>query len=458
MTDPVSEAVERAERIAPAQPARSAARQFVNEAAACIDGELTPRGVTAMQRAAGNRAVGRLLARSIQPRTRVLARDTTATITSPLSTPTTADTWAQAQSDWTAIVTGRDRMEAAMAGTSVTLGGENSVDLVRSDETLAAVRRATRHRLMEMMYLIWNSYRGADLTGARTAGDPASAMVALQAKVLAQVKPIYDALEAGKPPEERFEYEYTDSSAGQWTQSVRDAVAEVAGLIAQASAETARADPEAAHRAAKLIVGDADWCGAFAYNRFGGAGVDLPVTALGQNPLAWTGPWSLGVGIDGFFQYLPALEIKLGPATWTDVRAYHEQRGSLRKFQVLPASGTAFDNDTRKYEKSERRGGMVGSLDSLDIQPGDLVMIDRAKGTFADHIAMCRAYDSSTHHLWTIGGNEGAAHPVNASGMWDLDANPAPVSVEGDAKHARVYAVARFSAVDFEPHIYRRKN
>jgi hypothetical protein len=163
------------------------------------------------------------------------------------------------------------------------------------------------------------------------------------------------------------------------------------------------------------------------------------------------------VGIDGFFQYLPALLIKVGPDTWKDVRAYHEERGSLRRFQVLPASGAAFDSDTRKYEKSDRRGGMVDSLDTLDIQPGDLVMIDRAKGTFGDHIAMCRAYDSSTHHLWTIGGNEGAAHPVNVSGMWDLDSNPAPVSVAGDAKHARVYAVARFSAVDFETHMYRLK-
>jgi hypothetical protein len=116
----------------------------------------------------------------------------------------------------------------------------------------------------------------------------------------------------------------TAASAPQWTQSVRDTVAEVAGLIAQVSAETARADPEAAHRAAKLIVGDADWCGAFAYNQFGNAGVDLPLTALGQNPLAWTGPWSSGVGIDGFFQYLPVLEIKLGQDTWKELRAYHE--------------------------------------------------------------------------------------------------------------------------------------
>lgn len=428
-----------------------------SEAAMYLSGQLNPRGLAVLQRAAGNRAVGRLVDRSIRtPTRRVLAREGPVAVTSPAPTPTAADTWGQAQSDWQPLVSARERIEAASPGTTVELGGSESIDLVASADTVAAVRRASRHRLMELMYLTWNSYRGGDLADSRKAADPAEAMVALQAKVLAEVKPMYEALEAGKPPEDRFEYQYIDAGAPEWTKSVRETVAAVAGLIAQASAEAARSDPEGAHRLAKAIVGDADWCGAFAYVQFQHAGIDMPTSALHQNPLAWTGPWSSGVGIDGFFQYRPALEIKVGD-TWQDVRTFHEERGSLRRFQVLPASGEQFDKDTKQYEGGSQRGGMVGSIDALDVQPGDLVMIDRAKGTFGDHIAMCRAYDSTAHHLWTIGGNEGQPHPVNASGMWDLDHNPSAVSVQGDAKRSRVYAIARFSAVDFEPHAYRAK-
>jgi hypothetical protein len=397
------------------------------------------------------------LARAVTDR-RVLARDPAPVTPQPQSS---ADTWASSQSEWEAVVAARDAMETAATGTTLRLGGNDSIDLVAGPDTLAAVRRACRHRLMEILYLVWNSYRGGALSDARSAADPATSMVTLQATVLGAVKPIFQALEAGLPAEERFEYSYPDPAVASWTSSVRDTVAIVAGLIAQSSAEAARADPTKAHDEAKKIVGDADWCGAFAYDQFAGAGVDVPATALGKNPLAWTGPYSGGIGIDGFFQYRPALEIKVGD-DWIDVQTYHQTRGSLRRFQVLPVSGTEaqmknFEKETKQYEGGTVRGGQVPSLDAIDIQPGDLVMIDRAKGTFGDHIAMCRAYDSTTHHLWTIGGNEGQPHPVNASGMWELDKNAAPSSVEGDAKSSRVYAVARFSAVDFEPHVYRLK-
>ena len=83
-------------------------------------------------------------------------------------------------------------------------------------------------------------------------------------------------------------------------------------------------------------------------------------------------------------------------------------------------------------------------------------MKDLAKGTYADHITMCRSYDRQQKVLHTIGGNEGAAHPVHGSGAIDLKANPAPKTVpEGSSKTERVYAVGRFSIVDYELHEYR---
>jgi len=124
-------------------------------------------------------------------------------------------------------------------------------------------------------------------------------------------------------------------------------------------------------------------------------------------------------------------------------------------WQVLPGGGADFERDTRAYEGAAR-GGQVASIDDLDIQPGDIVVIDNNRGTYGDHITQCRSYNRSTHMLQTIGGNEGGAHPVNIGRWHTLDENPEPVANKhsGDG-HARVYAVGRFSAVDYETHDYR---
>jgi hypothetical protein len=176
------------------------------------------------------------------------------------------------------------------------------------------------------------------------------------------------------------------------------------------------------------------------------------------NPLTGTGPPVPG-NLDGFFLYMPELEIKVGE-DWKPLQAHHIDRGSKRRFQVLPASGDAFDADTQAYEHhAPPRWGQIGSLTDLDAHPGDIALIDNAKGTYADHITLVRTYDASTHTLYTVGGNEGAAHPVHASGAWNLENNPAPQrSAPGDFKgdNSRIYAIAGFSTVDYEVHTYRR--
>jgi hypothetical protein len=304
-----------------------------------------------------------------------------------------------------------------------------------------------------MLYLIWYSY-GNEVQDAHKGADPVGNLVAIQAKLQTKLEPLHKAIRDGKPQEERFEYPGTTER----DQAIRDCAITVAQLIALGGAEGARVDPSKAHQDAKAAVpglGEADWCGAFAFMELQKGGLILPSSVLGTNPLIWTGPEKQGLGIDEFCEYRPELEVKIGD-TWKKLLDYHRERGSMRKFQVLPASGTDFDQDTKSFEGGSARRGQIASLDDLDVQPGDLVMIDRAKGTFGDHIAMCRAYDKATRKLWTIGGNEGAAHPVNVSGAWELDKNPAPSRVDADGKKSRVYAIARLSLVDYEPHTYRK--
>jgi hypothetical protein len=132
---------------------------------------------------------------------------------------------------------------------------------------------------------------------------------------------------------------------------------------------------------------------------------------------------------------------------WRLVREYHAQRGSQRRLVRLPPTPT----DVRRSADGAQPG--------LDIQPGDIVLIDNAKGTFADHIAQCRSYDPATGQLETIGGNEGGGEGqigVSRSPR-DLNRNPAATRVaEREAKPSRVYAYGRFSLVDYEEHTYLR--
>jgi hypothetical protein len=126
------------------------------------------------------------------------------------------------------------------------------------------------------------------------------------------------------------------------------------------------------------------------------------------------------------------------------VHEHHSDRGSPRTLVRLPQTPTPVTP------------GSVHAPRGLDIQPGDIVLIDNFRGTFADHITQCRSYDSATGQLETIAGNEGSSPgQVSASATpRDLNANPAAQTVTGYDKPSRVYAYGRFSIVDYEVHTY----
>jgi hypothetical protein len=175
---------------------------------------------------------------------------------------------------------------------------------------------------------------------------------------------------------------------------------------------------------------EGQWCGAFAFTHASSAGLDRD---LAGDTLS-TGP---GQGLDNLFTYKDARRWIWTGADWRGTREYHEERGSVRRFSLVPASPDPA---------------------SLDIRPGDIVLKDNARGTFADHITTCATYDASTGRLTTVGGNEGSG-TLNKAGVGegtvDIGANPAAQTVaEGGRKPTRVFAVGRWSLVDFEDHVF----
>ena len=241
--------------------------------------------------------------------------------------------------------------------------------------------------------------------------------------------------------EARLEHWYSDVSTSVLA-AVQQRVAAAAGAsvdsTGKADADTARKnignrwdetneiDPKTGRK--KLVDSgeQANWCGAFAalmYNRAGGNAANM--AALG-------GEGSLR----SLFDYKPARNM-IVEGKPVDVQTYHGSRGSLRTV-------IAFTDDSR-----------------IDLIPGDIVLLDNARGLNPDHIQVCESYDAHTGRLVTVGGNEGigrAEHTVVNRGERAVPGQPTPNEVgPGTPKHVRVWGRARWSLVDFEPHVYPLK-
>jgi hypothetical protein len=402
----------------------------------------------------GNRAFARLVHEGrVVAHGRALARQESRLAEKAQNGALTVSSWAAVQDDWGVLDDSRALVENAANGATVTLLGKPALDIVVSESTLAEIRRTVRHRMMEILHE-WRQSLDAELSSTHWAGS----RLDVQFKIRQRLGPLYEAILRGKPADERFEYPQTAPHGA----AIVDTALSMAELMGEGGAEDALAnlaqDFDAPQRAADAATGlpaKEEWCGAFAYMELAREGLKLPTSVIG-NPLLGTHPPAAG-NLDGFFLYMPALEVKVGEA-WIPLEQHHADRGSKRRYQVLPGGGPEWDTDTKAYQGGKTpRLGMISDLSKLDARPGDIVLIDNAKGTYADHITLCRSYDASTHTLWTIGGNEGAAHPVRGSLAWNLDTNPAPSRIpEGALKdQSRVYAVAGFSVVDYEVHTYR---
>jgi hypothetical protein len=314
---------------------------------------------------------------------------------------------------------------AAAAGAAFQLGAQR---ITMDEPQRAVILDAVRRRLMACVAAM----RAPLVIQLAAAHDPA-ARRAVQDQLRAAARPFLDELRDPAQPGARFQHD---------DPAVRSEVLAALALDGEGHAEAELAD-QAAHgedgpRDRARSVGalpSGAWCGAFAYTQQRGAGLSTEA----RGAMHSTGPHE---GIDAFLDYEHAARVVWTGAAWQPVRAYHADRGSLRRLTRTPQTPTAITP------------GSLVAPQGLDIQPGDIVLIDNFRGKFADHITQCRSYDPSTGQLETIAGNEGGGAGRVAAGQRDMNANPAAQTVTGYGKPSRVYAYGRFSIVDYEVHTY----
>ncbi|HEY4240286.1 MAG TPA: hypothetical protein VGM88_10735 [Kofleriaceae bacterium] len=195
-------------------------------------------------------------------------------------------------------------------------------------------------------------------------------------------------------------------------------------------------DDEAAHAEASSVgrVGAAAWCGAFAYTQ---------QHVAGNMDSRWVGDMQGTGGIVSALHYGHTGDLYVWSGSqWKPLRAYHEERGSLRRYELVDRTAP-----------------------SISILAGDLCLIDNRGGTNPDHITTVIAFDG--RYLTLIGGNQGSGDSaVSRSGhVRDLSTNPqpytAPAAADGSAGFKtggrdRIHGIGRWSVVDYERRVYQR--
>lgn len=124
---------------------------------------------------------------------------------------------------------------------------------------------------------------------------------------------------------------------------------------------------------------------------------------------------------------------------WHKVHDLHAARGSKRRWL-----------DHAAIDRTD--------LASLDILPGDVVLIDHEGDGKANHITMAESYDPATGVLVTIEGNGvgEVAAAVAADGSVTVGRSHGPCAVrnarnlKNGAERKKIFAVGRTSTVDFE--------
>jgi hypothetical protein len=383
--------------------------------------------VVALQRTAGNHAVAQLLSGG---RAGLQRFGLPVHVPPPITTLVDAADvalWAGSRQSAAELRQGRLDVDAVRDGDRYRLVlGEVTMDAPHRTRLKEALRMRTMERVREVRAPFKAQLEGEhDAAGRR----------AIQDRMRTDARPFLDELRDPAQPPNRFDHPVRE---------VRDEVLAALELDGEGRAEDELADQQA-HGAegprarARSVAGlpEGAWCGAFAYTQQRGAGLSDEARAA----MHFTGPHG---GIDAFLEYENRQRVLWTGARWMPVHEYHAERGSLRKLVRLPPTPTPVT------------AGSVFAPQGLDIQPGDIVLIDNFRGIYADHITQCRSYDPATGRLETIAGNEGGgAGEVRASqAPRDLNQNPAQQTVAGYDKPSRVYAYGRFSIVDYEVHTY----
>ena len=255
-----------------------------------------------------------------------------------------------------------------------------------------------------------------------------------------------------------------DAMHGRWQVDDTDARDAVLAAIQLQAATDAHGELEADWKTVRDRVTkatgmgpDSQWCGMFSGDHLIRAALDSDF----RHSFMHTH------NVEAFFTYHPEKYPTRIPKWiwdddgWEDVRGYHNARGALR---------------TWLGHAELSKGG------ELDIQPGDMVLIDPDLNGDPDHIVLCSSYDPNSGLLITIGGNdsgfvlappgkhkatkagearetaeEATGLELQAGGGGKVAVGVHHAGLEGKAKRAAVYGVGRPSLIDLEEHTYAFK-
>lgn len=179
------------------------------------------------------------------------------------------------------------------------------------------------------------------------------------------------------------------------------------------------------------------WCGIF---------VAAMLYRAGFNAALRAGMWNTA-NVIHFFTYdyekrVPQWAWDRDASAWIDLKELHRRSDSLRSW---------IDHKTITS----------AALQTLDILPGDVALIDHENDGKADHITLVESYDRSTGMLMTVEGNGyGRVAKSLADGTLTLGDKEAdavvrnPRDLTDPAQRNRIYGVGRFSVVDFEEGAY----
>jgi hypothetical protein len=427
-------------------------------------------GPASLLQQAGNRASARLLERQEAPPAPAPATPAAAPA-APGAAPPAASVSASSDAEVEALVgamklpalsTLRADIQARRGkpGEKLKLGsGDRELDDATARLLLNRIRTVVMERLTED--------RTTTLTQATPAGtalsDPAAEErrkandPATRKKLLESGQPYLDELRKPKHGRDaKADVELMDHKDPKVMAAVRATFGLAIGGGAEAAlAAFQKGDTSMKDKALGVVSGQPaekqHWCGAFAMLVSRGAGAKSATSSMPKTAPEFTdwdqpAPKVPSGSLDSVFSYTLDHTIVVDGVA-QKVSAYHKARGSERSLLKLP---DVIDADVAA---------------GLDIQPGDIVLVDNARGTYGDHIQVCTGYDPGTGTLSTVGGNEGSGTPqqtiikAGSRNLTDATAQPAPNDAakleKGETKHNRVYARARFSLVDYEAHEFK---
>jgi hypothetical protein len=200
------------------------------------------------------------------------------------------------------------------------------------------------------------------------------------------------------------------------------------------------------------------WCGEFAYRKAREAGLDPGRMAAGTD-LSRNHTHVDMLELAFTYQTEQAWIFDREKGDWDDVQHYHRDvRHSPRQYKIMPAADKKNLIDPLAKDPTYANWWEKQKLDAyyavaLTPRPGDIVLKDNLGNVRPDHITTVTSADASGTKIRTVGGNEGSGTSAVKTSAQDIDlaSNPEPTAAKGAE---RVYAIGRWSIVDFETHYY----